>query len=139
MQRWQISVAPSLYCQRLCFGAALFAALLLVLGIVYNYFSWLLAGIGLCLLALISLKQGFYFFTVNAKGRGYWGPESEPFMLTSPVLSTPWLLMLRIRSVQGLRWLFIWQDSVDEDNWCRLRRIGKAAISVNEQQAQVPE
>jgi len=131
VQRWQISVAPSQWFQHLCFAAALLALLLLILGLQYSHFSWLLAGLGLCLLALNGQRQRHEFFTIDANGRGIWGASCTPFMLCLPTLSTPWLLMLHIRMPEQQHWVFIWQDSVGEDNWCRLRRIAKTMAAEN--------
>ncbi|MCO4320573.1 protein YgfX [Aliidiomarina quisquiliarum] len=132
MQRWQVSVAPSVWFQQVCFAVTLLALALLFLGMVCDHFSWLMAAVGLCVLALTGQNQRYQFFTLDANGQGHWGPAHIPFMLASPVLSTPWLLMLPVRLPAQQRWVFIWQDSVSEDNWCRLRRITNAITLVRE-------
>jgi|SRR5690554_6810129 len=125
-RRWLFQVTPSLLCQRAAYGAIFSASLIGVLGTVYHQFSWLVASIGLCLLAFESLQQTFYFMHLSADGQGTWGATSQGVSLQQPLLCTPWLLMFAVKKQgEGRSWIFIWCDSVDAAAWSRLRRIAR--------------
>lgn len=95
-----------------------------------HYFSWLIAAIGLCVLAYQGLQQRYFYFHLDPTGQGVLESQQRAFCLQAPLLCTPWLLMFAMTQEDQTRgWLFIWFDSVDAAAWSRLRRIARSAAA----------